>query len=118
MISRNSRGRNRSTGRGWYGDERGHAEAAREGWQQRRGGRSRDYDDDDSQRSSRSRGRRGNYDEDEDNYQSSSRSRGGEYEEDDDDDYGSSSRGGRRNSSSGEGRGWYGDEEGHSEAAM
>jgi hypothetical protein len=44
----------RGEGRGWYGDEEGHSEAAMEGWQNRRGGRSRDdEDDDDYQRSSR-----------------------------------------------------------------
>ena len=56
MNSRNTSGRDRSSGRGWFGDERGHSEASREGWQHRRGGRSRDYDDDDDyQRSSGSR---------------------------------------------------------------
>ena len=81
MNPRNSSGRNRSTGRGWYGDEEGHSEAAMEGWQHRRGGRSR-------------------------------------RSEDDDDDYQRSSRSGRSTSSrSGDGRGWYGDEEEHSRAA-
>src|SRR5436190_17172735 len=83
MNSRSSigRSRGRSTGRGWYGDEREHSEAAREGWEHRRGGRSRSEEDD----------------EDSD-YQRSSSNRGG-------------------NSRRSEGRGWYGDEEGHSDAS-
>ena len=68
---------------GWYGDPEGHAEASRQGWEHRGGGRSR-YDDDE---------------------RGSARSR---YRDDDD---GRSGRGGRGHG------GWFGDSEGHSEAA-
>src|SRR5204863_6992858 len=117
---------------GWYGDEEGHSDASREGWEHRGGRRTRGYDqEDDYQGSSRGRGGSRDYDEDEDNYQSSSRNggRSRNYDEDED-NYQRSSRGraydedddyqrssGRGASSrSGNGRGWYGDEEGHSEA--
>jgi hypothetical protein len=89
-------------GRGWYGDSEGHSEASRRGWEERQGssrsrGRSEDYDDD--RRSSRSSSR---YEDDD-----RRSSRGGR---DDDDD--------RRGGSRGRGRGgWFGDSEGHSEAA-
>lgn len=57
-----SRGRDDDDGRGrggWFGDSRGHAEAARRGWEDRDdGGRGRSRnDDDDDRRSYRSRGR-------------------------------------------------------------
>jgi hypothetical protein len=68
---------------GWFGDPEAHAEAAREGWEERRGYyRSRDDDDDDRRYRSRSR----DYDDDRD-------------------------RLGRRRG------GWFGDPGGHSEAA-
>lgn len=90
-------------GRGWYGDPRGHAEAARLGWERRGGGGggSGRYDDDRGGRSSSSRG--GSY---------GSRSR----YEDDDRGYrgGSSSRGWERDEGQG---GWFGDSEGHAEAS-
>nr|WP_313010931.1 hypothetical protein [Brucella intermedia] len=71
-------------GRGWYGDSRGHAEAARRGWDERR---DQDYDD------------RRRY---------SSR----------DDDRGYSSRDDDRRSGGGRGHGgWFGDSRGHAEAA-
>jgi hypothetical protein len=79
-------------GRGWFGDSEGHSEAAR------RGARSRD--DDDDRRTSRRR------DDDDDRRSFSSRRR-----DDDDDRRSSSSRDDDR------GRGWFGDPEGHSEAA-
>ena len=58
-----SRGRSSGQGRGWFGDSRGHAEAARERWQESRGSR---YEDeyDDRERSSRGRGSRGRGDDD------------------------------------------------------
>jgi hypothetical protein len=59
---RSSRG-DRGQGSGWYGDSRGHAEAARRGWEERGGSSSRSSsrgssrDDDDDNRSSAGRGR-------------------------------------------------------------
>jgi hypothetical protein len=132
---------------GWYGDPEGHSEASRRGWEERGGSRSRyrdddrrrsmparddegrftssrsRYDDDDedrrggrghrgwygdpeghseaSRRGLEERGSRGRYrDEDDDRRYSRSR-------DDDDDDW----RGSRRRG------GWYGDPEGHSQAA-
>jgi ferritin-like metal-binding protein YciE len=83
----------RSSGRsqgGWFGDSEGHSEASRRGWENR----------DDDRGSSRSRSSR-----DDDDRRSSSRSRSS-----DDDD--------RRSSGRGQGQGgWFGDSEGHSEAA-
>ena len=83
------RGRSRSDrGQGgWFGDSEGHSRAAREGWEDRGGSRARSRDEDD--RGYRSRDR------------------------DDDDDRGRSHSGGR---SSGQG-GWFGDREGHAQAA-
>ncbi len=81
---------------GWFGDPQGHSEASRRGWEHRR--------DDDDYRSSSSRGR-SDYDDrdrDRDRY-----SRGGSH--DDDRRY---SRGGGEDH-----RGWYGDPQGHAEAA-
>jgi ferritin-like metal-binding protein YciE len=79
-------------GRGWYGDPQGHSEAARRGWDEREGGRSR-YEDD--------RGGNGGNRSDQGRYANGGESR----------DY-DNSRGG------GEGHGgWYGDSQGHSEAA-
>jgi len=105
--SRSDNGDNRGRGQGgWFGDSEGHSEASRRGWENRdddrrsssrdddrrsSGGRSRD--DDDRRSFSRSRS--------DDDRRSSSRSR------DDDDD-----RRGRRTG------GWFGDSEGHSEAAQ
>jgi hemerythrin superfamily protein len=90
---------------GWYGDPEGHADAAYRGWEEREGSR---YRDDDDRRYARSRSR---YDDDgrrrmparddEGRFVSS----GSRYDEDDD------RRGGRGHG------GWYGDPEGHSEAA-
>ncbi|MGD9738800.1 MAG: DUF892 family protein [Bauldia sp.] len=83
---------NRRQGRGgWFGDSEGHSEAARRGWEDRDDYRGRSYDDD-NRRSSYGRSR------DDDDYRSF-RSR--------DDD----NRSGRRTG------GWFGDSEGHSEAA-
>lgn len=76
-------------GSGWYGDSRGHSEAAHRGWDTRRGDdRSREDDDDRYARSSSSRSR--------------------QRYEDDDDERGSRGR---------EHGGWFGDSEGHSRAA-
>ncbi|MFT3977669.1 MAG: hemerythrin domain-containing protein [Sphingomonas bacterium] len=83
------RGGGRGQG-GWFGDSEGHSEAARRGWDERGGGsRGRDSDDD----------RR---------YSSYSRSNGGGRYRDEDDD--------RRGGGRGHG-GWFGDSEGHAEAA-
>jgi len=101
-----------SRGRGWYGDSEGHREAARRRFEDdddgRRGSRSRGRDDDDDRRGSRSRGRDDDDDrrrsrgrDDDDDRGSRSRSR-----DDDDDDRGGRGRGG-----------WFGDSEGHAEAA-
>lgn len=80
-------------GRGWHGDPRGHAEASRRGWDERREShRGRDYDDDDDRRSYRGR-------EDYDDRGSRSRSAG--YDD-------------RRDRRTG---GWFGDSEGHAEAS-
>jgi hypothetical protein len=90
----------RGSGQGWHGDSEGHREAAEQRGEGRGGRRgyssSRDQDDEEYGRSS---GRGGSY---------ASRGR----DEDDDDD--------RRSGSRGEGRGqsgWFGDSEGHREAA-
>jgi len=115
-------------GRGWHGDPRGHAEAAREGWEHRRGGGSYSqsrYDDDD-RRSSRSRddddGRgwhgdpRGHAEAAREGWEHR-RGEGGyrsaRYEDDDD------RRGGRGDGGRGDGGhgGWFGDSRGHSEAS-
>lgn len=133
----------RSSGRGqggWFGDPEGHSQASERGWEDRghsrsvssRGGSSRSRYEDDDDRSSRSssgrgRGHGGWFGDPEGHSKASERgwedrgqsrsasSRGGSsrsrYEDDDDDD---------RRSSSGRGRGhggWFGDPEGHSEAA-
>jgi len=83
--------------RGWYGgDPEGHSEASRRGWEERGGSRARYRDDDDDRRYAPSRDDEGRF--------TSSRSR---YDDDDDDD---------RRGSRGHG-GWYGDPEGHSQAA-
>lgn len=59
---RSSRGRSsQSEGSGWYGDSRGHAEAAYRGWETRRG---YDDDEDDDRRSRGSRSGRGRDDDD------------------------------------------------------
>lgn len=124
--------------RGWYGDSRGHAEAAHRGWESRRGEGRYDDEDDRYRLSSRSRSSR-----DEDDYddrrgrghggwfgdseghsraargQSQSRSSG---RHESDDDYGRRSR--SRSSDydyddRGRGHGgWFGDSEGHSEASQ
>ena len=73
---------------GWFGDPEGHSEAARKGWDEREGER-RSYDEDTRGYSSQGGGRR---------YKSRSREDEGE----------------RRHSGHG---GWFGDPEGHSEAA-
>jgi hemerythrin HHE cation binding domain-containing protein len=86
----------RGHGGGWYGDPEGHSEAAQRGWDERGGSRSRYRDDDEDRRYARSRDDEGRF--------VSSRSR---YDDDDDDD---------RRSGRGHG-GWYGDPEGHSQAA-
>jgi hypothetical protein len=80
---------------GWYGDPEGHSEASHRGWDERGGSRSRYRDDDEDRRYARSRDDEGRF--------TSSRPR---YDDDDDD-----RRGSRRHG------GWYGDPEGHSEAA-
>jgi hemerythrin superfamily protein len=114
-------------GRGWYGDSEGHAQAARrrsDDDDDRRGSRSRGRDDDDD-RGGRGRGgwfgdseghaeaARRRWDEDDD--RGGSRSR---YRDDDDDRRGSRSRGRDDDDDrGGRGRGWYGDSEGHAEAA-
>jgi hypothetical protein len=93
--------------RGWYGDPEGHSEASHQGWEERSGSRTR-YRDDDDRRSTRSRDDEGRF--------TSSRSR---YDEDDDDRRHSRSR--DENDDDRRGRrghgGWYGDREGHSQAA-
>jgi hemerythrin superfamily protein len=82
---------------GWFGDSRGHAEAARRGWEERGGGRySRDYDDDDRRYGARGGGGGGGRDRDE----------RGRFIDDDDRGGGGRGQGG-----------WFGDSRGHAEAA-
>lgn len=122
-----------SEGRGWYGDSRGHSQAAREGWEDRGSSRSRDYEDDRGGRnmrdeqtggrygrgsSDRDRDERGRFTSDDDdgrgrNQYSSSRSR--DYDEDD--DQGSRSRQSSRGGSQEGHGGWFGDSKGHAAAA-
>src|SRR5579885_817839 len=110
---RGYRGRGRdddNEGRGWYGDSRGHSEAAREGWRQREGSssRGRDYDDDRDY----NRGRRGgNYGHggwfgDPQGHSEASREGWRTREREGNDSYDEGNR-----------PGWYGDPRGHSEAA-
>ena len=113
---------------GWFGDPEGHSEASRRGWEDRQsGGRGRnDYYDDRSYRSERGGGRSSqDYYDDDRSYNAQNRprddegrftSRGGgnygRYDRDDDDrSYSSRGRGGQGHG------GWFGDPEGHSEAA-
>lgn len=60
-----ARSRDDDDGRGWYGDSRGHAEAARRGWENRNGGgssaRSSRDDDDDRRRSDSGGGSQGGW---------------------------------------------------------
>ncbi|WP_257385904.1 hemerythrin domain-containing protein [Tahibacter caeni] len=116
-------------GRGWFGDPRGHAEAAREGWRNRDDDRSsRSRNDDDYSRSSRSRddddGRgRGHGGWFGDSRGHSEAAREGWRNRDDDrssrsrsDDSSRSSR--SRDDDDGRGHGgWFGDPRGHAEAA-
>ena len=103
---------------GWYGDPEGHSEASRRGWDEREGSRGR-YRDNDRRRSMPARedeGRftssRSRYDDDDRRYARSRDNEGrftsshSRYDDDDD-----GRRSGRRYG------GWYGDPEGHSEAA-
>ncbi len=108
---RSSRGRDDDDDRGgrrqggWFGDPEGHSQAAQRGWDDRgrasRSSRGRDDDDDSGRRGSSGRGR------DEDGRFTSGNGNGGRSSRsrDDDDDRG------RGNG------GWFGDPEGHSEAA-
>ncbi|MGO4408565.1 MULTISPECIES: hemerythrin domain-containing protein [unclassified Brevundimonas] len=91
--------------RGWYGDSRGHAEAARRGWDER-GRSSRDDDVGRSSRemSDRERDDHGRFMSHDDDRSYRSRER--------DDDMNRS-----RSGDDGDGRGWYGDSRGHAEAA-
>jgi len=93
-----SRGRESGQGRGWFGDPRGHAEAARERWQESRGSRYENDDDRDS---------RGSHPEDRD------RDEYGRFASADHDNRGRGSpdHGGIDH------RGWYGDSRGHAQAA-
>lgn len=112
------RGGDRGRGRGWFGDSEGHSAAARQRGQDddRSGGRSSSrsgsrYDDDDDRSGGRSSSRSSSrYDDDDDRgggrgsrSRSSSRS-------DDDDERNSAGRNRGRS-------GWFGDSEGHAEAA-
>lgn len=121
-------------GSGWYGDSRGHSEAAQRGWEHRGGGR--DYDNDDHRNSNgyRSGGSsggnnnggdgRGWYGDSRGHSEAAQRgweNRGGGRDYDDEDRGGRGGRGGSsygRNDDEGDGRGWYGDSRGHSEAAQ
>lgn len=107
-------------GRGWYGDSRGHAQAARRGWETRRssGSGREDYGDDDR----RGRNLSSRYDDDD----RGSRSQSSRYDDRrgqsqnsryDDDDRRSRSRGGSYDDDRRRTGGWFGDSEGHAEAA-
>jgi hypothetical protein len=111
-YDRGGRGGGRGQG-GWFGDPEGHAEAARRGWDERDGGgsRSRGRDDDDD-RGGRGGGRGGGRERDDEGRFTSGR--GGSRGRDDDDDRGGRGRGGGGGRGQG---GWFGDSEGHAEAA-
>lgn len=99
-----SRGRE-NEGSGWYGDSRGHAEAAHRGWETRHS-EGRYQDEDQDYRSGYGRGSRSRYEEDD---RRSSSQRGGQYR--------SSDRMSEdRDRDRGQG-GWFGDSEGHSQAS-
>lgn len=119
------RGRNGGRGRGWFGDQEGHSQAARS----RGGGRSSDddrrggssgRDRDEEGRFTSGRGRRRRDDDYEDNRRSASnrgssgRQTGGWFG--DPEGHSEASRRGWRQSDH-EGSGWYGDPEGHSQAS-
>ena len=98
-------------GRGWHGDPRGHSEASRRGWEERRGSsssRSR-YDDDDDDRRSSSRGRSSSM-----SRSDSGRRTGGWFG--DSEGHSEASRRGWENPDHGD-SGWFGDREGHSQAS-
>jgi hypothetical protein len=121
---RGSRGRDYGRGSGWYGDPQGHAEAARERWQESRGSR---YENDDDRGGRGGSFRGGGRERDESGRFMGEDDRGGSFrgggrERDnsgrfmssDDDD-----RGGRGSQGRGgeDHRGWFGDPRGHSQAA-
>ena len=126
-----SRGGGRGRGHGgWFGDPEGHSRSSEEGWESRRGGgggygRSRDYEDDERYSRGGGRGRehsgwygdpQGHARASEEGWEQRRSGSGGYYgrsrDYEDDDRY---SRGG---SSRGRGHGgWFGDPEGHSQAA-
>lgn len=116
---------------GWFGDPQGHSEASREGWEDRRGGgsmsRSSRYEDDDRRGGGRGEGRgwygdsRGHSEAAREGWEER---RGGNYSrssrDDDDDRRGSRSMRDDDDDRRGGGRshgGWFGDSQGHSEAA-
>jgi len=99
-----SRSRDDDDDRGWYGDRRGHAAAARRGWETRRGER---YDDDDR------RSYRRDYDDD--RYMSRGRRTGGWFG--DPEGHSEAARRGWDDPDHGP-SGWYGDSERHSRAAQ
>ena len=107
-----SRGRENG-GSGWYGDSRGHAEAAHRGWETRRS-EGRYQDEDEDYRSGYGRGSRSRYEEDDRRgYCQGGGQGGGQYRS-------GSSSGGRMSEGSDRDRGqggWFGDSEGHSEAS-
>ncbi len=92
--------------RGWHGDPRGHSEAARRGWEHRRGGGGRYEDDYEDERYS-SRGRSGGGSR-------SGRSQGGWFG--DSEGHSQAARRGWDNPDHGD-SGWFGDSEGHSQAS-
>ncbi|MBV9569667.1 MAG: hemerythrin domain-containing protein [Alphaproteobacteria bacterium] len=99
-------------GSGWYGDSRGHSQASRRGWERSDHEGSGWYGDPEGHSEASERGWEGR----------SSSSRGGSRSRrDDDDDDRRGSRGGRGGGGGGGGGrgqgGWFGDSEGHSEAA-
>lgn len=119
---RGLRGREYGRGSGWYGDPQGHAEAARERWQESRGSRYEE-DDDRGGRGGSFRGRErdesGRFMGEDDHGGRGGSFRGGGRERDESGRFaGDDDRG--RGSQSGGGedhRGWFGDPRGHSQAA-
>lgn len=126
----NSGSRRGSNGRGWFGDSQAHAEAAERGWEHRQGGSYsgrggyNEHDYDYSNRSNRGgnysssdNGRGWEHRQEDSRYDRGNYNNGNRYNDYDDDDYGYNSRGSNRNNSDDNSRGWFGDSQGHAEAA-
>jgi len=116
-------------GRGWYGEREGHSRAAERGWVGRASGRGdASRRDDENDRYARQRGgedqdwygdpqRRSHAAESGWGWEERGRGRGYSSHRDEDDEHRYEGRGGVESRGGGEGRGWYGDPQGHSRAA-